>query len=65
MLSFAADFWPVFWAIIGTGAALSVLVTLGIAAGWPRERKADATLVQLAAAYHIAADRDREHAHAA
>jgi hypothetical protein len=55
----------VFWAIIGTGAALSVLVTLGIAGGWPRERKADATLVQLAAAYHIAADRDREHAHAA
>jgi hypothetical protein len=63
MLSFAADFWPVFWAIIGTGAALSVLVTLGIAGGWPRERKADATLIQLAAAYHIAAE--REHATAA
>ena len=25
MLSFASDFWPLFWAIIGTGAALTVL----------------------------------------
>jgi hypothetical protein len=65
MLSFAADFWPVFWAIVGIGAALSVLVTLGIAGGWPRERKADATLVQLAAAYNIAAEREHQHAHAA
>ena len=62
MLSFAADFWPAFWAILGTGAALTVLVTLGIANVWSRESKPDATLIQLAAAYQMA---DREHADAA
>jgi hypothetical protein len=63
MLTFAADFWPVFWTVIGAGAALSTLLTLTIAGVWPRDRKQDATLVQLAAAYQLAAA--REHAHAA
>jgi hypothetical protein len=63
MLTFAADFWPVFWTVIGAGAALSMLLTFAIAGVWPRERNQDATLVQLAAAYQMV--EAREHAHAA
>jgi hypothetical protein len=65
MLTFAANFWPEFWAILGAGAALTVLVTLAVAGAWTRQSratKADATLVQLAAAYQL---REREHANAA
>jgi hypothetical protein len=62
MLSFAANFWPEFWAILGTGAALTVLITLAVAGAWTRETKPDATLIQLAAAYQL---REREHATAA
>ena len=28
MLSFAADFWPLFWTIIGGGALVTVLLSL-------------------------------------
>ena len=43
MLSFAADFWPVFWAIMGAGAlatvALSVLIaTISPAGSRPRRQ---------------------------
>lgn len=31
MLSFASDFWPLFWTIIGSGAALTVLSSIGVA----------------------------------
>jgi hypothetical protein len=62
MLTFAADFWPVFWTIIGAGAALTMLVTLAVAGAWTRETKPDATLVQLAAAYQV---HEREHKAAA
>jgi hypothetical protein len=63
MLSFAADFWPLFWTVIGVGAAVTVLVTLAIAVGWPpAERKTDATLIQLAAVYQAT---DHDHATAA
>jgi hypothetical protein len=31
MLSFASDFWPLFWTVIGTGAALTVLSSIVIA----------------------------------
>lgn len=31
MLSTSADFWPLFWGLIGGGAALTVLVTLFVA----------------------------------
>jgi hypothetical protein len=31
MLSFAADFWPVFWAIIGAGALITVVLSVLIA----------------------------------
>ncbi|HEY1624692.1 MAG TPA: hypothetical protein VGG16_12920 [Streptosporangiaceae bacterium] len=64
MLTFAADFWPVFWAILGAGAALTVLITLAVAGTWTRETKPDATLIQLAAAYRVN-ERDRERANAA
>jgi hypothetical protein len=63
MLSFAADFWPMLWTILGVGAAFTVLVTMAIAGGWPQEeRTTDATLIQLAAAYQAT---EREHAKAA
>jgi hypothetical protein len=28
MLSFAADFWPLFWAIIGAGALVTVVLSV-------------------------------------
>ena len=31
MLSFAADFWPLFWTIIGGGALVTVLLSLLVA----------------------------------
>ncbi len=31
MLSFGADFWPLFWAIMGTAAVLTVALSLLIA----------------------------------
>jgi hypothetical protein len=63
MLSFAANFWPEFWMVIGIGAALTVLLTVAIGNAWsPRRRgTADATLLELAAAYNIT---NREHEHA-
>jgi len=60
MLSLAADFWPMFWTILGAGAALTVLVTLAITRDWTRPAQPDATLIQLAAVYRTA-----EHASAA
>jgi hypothetical protein len=36
MLTYAADFWPLFWTIVGSGAALTVLVTLAIGLLWPK-----------------------------
>jgi hypothetical protein len=66
MLTFATNFWPLFWATLGVGAVLTVLVTLGVANVWSRRTSPvtvqDATLTQLAAAYQMA---DREHANAA
>ena len=32
MLSFASDFWPLFWAFIGIGAAVTVLMCVAVAA---------------------------------
>jgi hypothetical protein len=31
MLTYAADFWPLFWTIVGSGAALTVLLSLAVA----------------------------------
>jgi hypothetical protein len=59
MITFAADFWPVFWTIMAAGAALTAVVTLGIANVWSRERKADATLIELSAAYRMATEHER------
>jgi hypothetical protein len=35
MLSFASDFWPLLWATLGIGTALTVLLTILVAAAWP------------------------------
>ena len=45
MLTYAADFWPLFWTIIGSGAVLTVLVTLAIAMYSPK-RKPELALVE-------------------
>lgn len=42
MLSFASDFWPLFWTIIGTGALLTVLMCIAVATfrpDWFRRHK--------------------------
>jgi hypothetical protein len=31
MLTFSSDFWPLFWTILGSGAALTVVLTALIA----------------------------------
>ena len=39
MLSFASDFWPLFWMVISVGAAFTVLLCVAIATAppaWPR-----------------------------
>jgi uncharacterized protein YggT (Ycf19 family) len=63
MLTFAGDFWPLFWTVIGIGAVLSTLLASVVAKSWPQQRNHDAMLVELADAYRAAAE--REHAHAA
>jgi hypothetical protein len=56
MLSFASDFWPLFWAIIGTGAALTVLAVAFAAAGpIPLRRYETATVHHLPRRHHPAA----------
>jgi hypothetical protein len=38
MLNFTSDMWPLFWAIIGSGALLTVLICVAIATAppaWP------------------------------
>ena len=35
MLSFASDFWPLFWTIVGTGALVVVLLSVLVAAYSP------------------------------
>ncbi|HZR51922.1 MAG TPA: hypothetical protein VFB06_20705 [Streptosporangiaceae bacterium] len=50
MLTYAADFWPLFWTIVGSGAVLTVLLTLGIATYSPkRSRKPELALVPVPA----------------
>ena len=55
MLTFATDFWPLFWAAIGTGAALTVLCSLMLAPfgrqPQPIPVENTATLTELAAAH--------------
>jgi hypothetical protein len=55
MLTFATDFWPLFWTAVGSGAAVTVLCSWMLA---PFSRQPQpipventATLVELAAAY--------------
>ncbi len=54
MLSFASDFWPLFWTIIGSGAALTVLSSIAIAMfhpSWPR--LSGSRRHELAAVHHL------------
>jgi len=42
MLSFASDFWPLFWTIVGSAALLTVLLSLLVAVfspAWFRSRR--------------------------
>lgn len=62
MLTYAADFWPLFWTIAGSGAALTVLLTLAVARYSPkRSRKPELALVPVPAersgSYHPHAGR--------
>ena len=51
MLTYASDFWPLFWTIIGGGALLTVLAVLLVAA-FPRHGHAElATVHQTRAGY--------------
>jgi hypothetical protein len=49
MLSFASDFWPLFWMAIGIGAAATVVLCILVSASEPdwAERVDQATVHQL------------------
>jgi hypothetical protein len=49
MLSLASDFWPLFWTVIGIGAALTVLLCIVVATSEPdwTERSEPATVHHL------------------
>ena len=55
MATYAADFWPLFWTIIGGGAVLTVLLTLMVAtfspSSWSSRRRRP-VLVRVAARGH-------------
>jgi hypothetical protein len=53
MLTYSSDFWPLFWTILGSGAALTVVLTALIAV-LPRHR----THGTRVAATPVAADHD-------
>ena len=55
MLSFASDFWPLFWVILGTGAALTVLAVAFATAGPASLRRPEtATVHNLPRRHHPA-----------
>ena len=51
MLTFAGNFWLVFWTIIGAGALLTVLAVLLVAAFSPSRRDQDSAPAELATVY--------------
>jgi hypothetical protein len=53
MLTYAADFWPLFWTILGAGAALTIVVSFLVATfspSWFRRQR-------LARPLHLTASR--------
>jgi len=61
MLSFASDFWPLFCAIIGTGAALTVLAIAFATVEPPSLRRHEtATVHHLPRRHHPAATTSRK-----
>jgi hypothetical protein len=61
MLSFVSDFWPLFWAIIGSGAALTVLLSIAVAtyrASWLRPSRSRRH--ELAIVHHLLAAGPRQ-----
>jgi hypothetical protein len=45
MLSLASDFWPLFWTILGTGAVLTIALSLLVATiPLPRRHRPSATV---------------------
>jgi hypothetical protein len=66
MLSFASDFWPLFWAIIACGAALTVGLSIVAATFRPswlrpsRLRPAGPRRHQLAIVHHLLATGSRQ-----
>jgi hypothetical protein len=56
MLSFASDFWPLFWVVIGTGAALTALaIAFAAVEPIPSRRHATAAVHHLPRRHHPAA----------
>jgi len=55
MLTFATDFWPLFWTAVGSGAAVTVLCSWMLASLSPQPQpipvENTATLTELAAAH--------------
>jgi hypothetical protein len=61
MLSFESDFWPLFWTIIGGGAALTVLSSIAIATFQPsRLRPSGSRRHELAIVHHLHATGPRQ-----
>jgi hypothetical protein len=53
MLTYATDFWPLFWTIIGSGAALTVLLSVLVAIfspTWFQSRRHQPAQLELATA---------------
>ncbi|HZR47953.1 MAG TPA: hypothetical protein VFB06_00380 [Streptosporangiaceae bacterium] len=50
MLSYASDFWPLFWIIVGSGAVLTALICLLVATfspSWFKRHGQHAPLIRL------------------
>jgi hypothetical protein len=61
MLSFASDFWPLFWTIIGGGAALTAASSVAIATFRPSWlRSSGSRRRELAIVHHLRAAGPRQ-----
>jgi len=61
MLSFASDFWPLFWTIIGSGVALTILSSIAVATFQPSWlRPSRPRRHELAIVHHLLATGSRQ-----